>query len=125
QGKVIAGLIVIIVGIILLLRQSGYDFPAWLFTWPMILIIIGLISGAKHRFRNIGWLVMVFVGGIFLADEINPAMQISHYGWPILIICCGIWMIFAKGKMHSCKKKPKRPPFPFSNVPEPEEGNKE
>lgn len=103
SGKIIAGLIVIGVGSVLLLRQMGYIFAPWLFTWPMILIVIGLISGVKHRFRTFGWLFMILLGSIFLADEIDPSLHVGTYAWPILLILLGIWMILARNKNYGCK----------------------
>ncbi|MDQ3291289.1 MAG: cell wall-active antibiotics response protein [Bacteroidota bacterium] len=95
-GKVVAGLIIITVGTILLLRQMGYHFPHWLFSWPMILVVIGLINGAKSSFRNFAWLALIGLGFAFLLDQMYPFYQISKYAWPLLIIGAGLFMIFRR-----------------------------
>ena len=64
------GLVLIIIGAVLLIEKMGADLPYWLFTWPMILIVIGVVSGLKHGFKNASWLIMICIGGFFLADEI-------------------------------------------------------
>ena len=46
-----SGLFILAIGIIFLLKQTGVIFPAWFFTWQMLLIVIGIFSGIKHRFR--------------------------------------------------------------------------
>lgn len=96
SGKIIAGLIVISVGTIFLLRQLGYYFPNWLFSWPMILIVVGLINGAKRGFRNFGWLLLVGLGMAFLLDQMYPIYHVTRYAWPMLIIAAGLFMIFGR-----------------------------
>ncbi len=53
KGKVMAGLILLAVGGLLLLKQlSDFLIPGWLFSWPMWLIAWGLYLGAKHNFKK-------------------------------------------------------------------------
>ena len=68
-GKILAGILVILVGGVLMARQMGVEFPQWLFTWPVIVILIGLYSGARHLFCNPSWIVLVGLGGFFLYDQ--------------------------------------------------------
>lgn len=85
----------LIVGAVLLLKVSGAVlFPGWFFTWPVLLIAIGLFSGIKHRFRRIGWLIPVVIGGVFLLDELSPALTFRPYVWPVLLIGAGLFIIF-------------------------------
>ena len=35
-----AGLVILIIGGVLLLRAIGFWFPSWVFSWPMVLIVI-------------------------------------------------------------------------------------
>ena len=44
-GKVFAGIIIVIVGAAMLAKEMGVYFPEWLFSWPMLLIVIGLYVG--------------------------------------------------------------------------------
>jgi predicted membrane protein len=93
EGRIMAGLILVIVGAALLLRNTGFPMPYWLFSWPMILILVGIYSGFKHHFRNSGWIVMIAIGGFFLADRIIPDLSLAPYFWPLLIIGLGIIFI--------------------------------
>src|SRR6186713_517178 len=67
--KVLGGIVVVIVGAFLLARQMGVDMPEWLFTWEMLLIVVGFYVGIKHSFRHPIWIIMILVGGMFLADD--------------------------------------------------------
>jgi len=93
EARIFAGLVLVAVGAVLLLRNSGFPLPYWLFTWPSILILVGIYSGVKHNFKNNTWLIFIAVGGFFLADKIIPGMQMQPYFWPILIIAAGIIFI--------------------------------
>ena len=94
SGKVMGGIIIVTLGVLLLLRQMGtLVFPYWVFTWPMFLIVLGLYLGARHSFSGGGWLILMLVGGVFLAQEIFPDLAVSEYTWPIVIIAVGLFMI--------------------------------
>jgi len=95
SGRALGGLVVVAVGVILLLKQmSLVIFPYWLFTWPMFLIVLGLYIGLRHRFRSWGgWLILMFIGGVFLVRDYFPEYAISDYIWPIAIIVIGLYMI--------------------------------
>ena len=88
------GLIVLAIGIILLLR--GMDlvfFPWWMFKWPTILIVIGIIIGVKSNFKNGGWLVMVLIGSFFLLRELDIFdYELQHYGPAIAVIILGAFL---------------------------------
>lgn len=98
NGKRWAGVVLLLVGGVLLLRQTGFPMPAWLFTWPMILIIFGLFIGAKHRFTDFSWLVFIFIGSVFLADEIYPDMHLKQYTIPIIIMAVGLLFMLSPRK---------------------------
>src|SRR5687767_5612861 len=98
-NQVWTGLFVILIGAVLLMRQSGIDFPFWFFSWPMALIALGILGAIKHNFRPGGWYVLLAVGGVFLADRLIPGMSIQSFAWPCFIIVAGLWMIL-KPKTH-------------------------
>ncbi len=97
-GKRLAGLIIVLVGAALLGKQLGLLIPAWVFTWPVLLIVIGLFIGAKHSFRHPGWIIMCMIGGVFLAERLVEGVSISQFLWPAVIIIVGLIMIFRPGK---------------------------
>lgn len=103
RGRMLGGLIVVAVGAVLLASRMGVEFPKWLFHWPMILIVVGLYSGARHKFRNFGWLITVSVGVIFLLHEF-VSVSLVYYLWPIVIILIGISIMFKRGPHWSCRR---------------------
>jgi predicted membrane protein len=101
SGRFFGGLIILAVGVVLLLNQLGsVIFPHWLFTWPMIVLVVGLYIGARHGFRVGSWLIVMLVGGAFLTEEFYPNLSISDYVWPGVIIAVGLLMIL-RPKRHS------------------------
>jgi len=94
KERVIAGLFLLALGIALFLKQFGVPFPFWFFSWPMLLIGLGLFTGLRHGFRGVGWLILILVGSVFLANKIEPGYFLFRYRWPIIIILLGLFMIF-------------------------------
>jgi hypothetical protein len=97
-GRVVGGIILIGVGAAWLLRNSGFFLPGWLFSWPMILILVGIYSGFKHNFKNNSWIILLAVGGFFLADDFLLNQSFRPMFWPIAIIGAGILFILRPGK---------------------------
>lgn len=100
NSRLFAGLFVIAIGVLFFLKQSGFAiFPYWLFTWPMILIVIGLFVGVKHGFRGAGWIVMLIIGGFFLLDDVLDMYSLRRYLVPAILVGVGI-MIIARPKKN-------------------------
>jgi len=94
SGRIWGGLFLLFLGAVFLMREMRLAFfPDWLFTWPMILIAVGVFSGIKHGFRGGGWVVLLLVGGFFLLDQVDPGFNIRRYIVPFVIICVGLGMI--------------------------------
>ncbi|MEO7266014.1 MAG: DUF5668 domain-containing protein [Ferruginibacter sp.] len=94
HGRVWAGLLLLAIGVLLLLRTGDILFlPWWFFTWPMILIGFGILSGIKHGFRGGGWIIMIVIGSLFLINEMDPTLNLKRYIGPIAIIAVGLLFI--------------------------------
>ena len=96
-GNLLLGFIVIAVGFGLLLHKLDFIFfPHWVFSWKMLLIVIGLIIGAKQKFSaGPGWLIMILVGTFFLLDDITSYhWHLYQYGLPVGIIVIGLYILF-------------------------------
>jgi predicted membrane protein len=97
NNKIFAGMVLLVVGCALLLRQiNDYFIPDWLFDWPMILIILGLYTGARSNFRKPTWFILFILGVGFLLNDAIPGFHLSNLIWPALIIALGIWMILKR-----------------------------
>lgn len=104
RGRVFAGLFLLLVGGVYLLRQAGVViFPYWLFSWPMILILLGLFVGIKHSFRGPGWAILMIIGAFFLLDFVNYGIDLRRYMWPAIIIVVGLLLIIKPKKKWSDK----------------------
>ncbi|MDB5089955.1 MAG: hypothetical protein JWR09_3949 [Mucilaginibacter sp.] len=97
NGKVMAGIIIVIIGGLLLIDQLDLFFvPNWLISWPMILIGYGLYMGAKYNFKKPFYIWLLVMGTAFLlTDNIDNADRVV---WPIAIIGTGAWMIMKHTK---------------------------
>lgn len=97
KGKMIAGLILLGLGVVFLLHQFDFFFfPYWLFGWPMWLIAWGVFIGARSNFRNFAWFVLVFIGVANMLDEALPGYHMSGFIWPMGIIAFGLWLILKR-----------------------------
>lgn len=104
NGRIAGGLILVAVGAVLLLRNIGFLFPHWVFSWPMILILVGIYSGFKHQFRNNSWIILIAIGGFFLFDRFIPELGLEPYFWPILIMVIGVIFILRPKRVGRFKE---------------------
>ncbi|MBB5621613.1 putative membrane protein [Pedobacter cryoconitis] len=93
SNRVWSGLILLIIGAVFLLRNFGINIPDWIFSWPTLLILIGLVIGFKRRFHGGGWLIMVLVGGYFNLQNIVDFNMTQYYIGAGFIIL-GLFVIF-------------------------------
>ncbi|HWY38929.1 MAG TPA: DUF5668 domain-containing protein [Bacteroidia bacterium] len=101
RGKIFGGFILVIAGSLLLARQAGVIFPEWLFTWKMLLIVLGFFVGVKHSFRRASWFILMLIGGAFMFNDFYPGLNIGHMLWPVVFIVAGLFMIFRpRGGFH-------------------------
>lgn len=106
NNKALMGIVLLIVGAVLLIHQLDlFLFPFWLFRWPMILIAIGLYSGAKHNFRNSGWLILILIGVVFTLNDAVTGFDMGRVTWPVMIIIFGLWMILRRGNRWDKNKE--------------------
>ncbi len=104
KGRILAGVVVLIIGSLLLAQKMGAYFPDWLFSWQTILIAIGIFGGAKQNFRMGGWLIPIFIGGIFLFDRFLPDLNLRPYFFPIILIIIGTVMVLTPGGKRMRRK---------------------
>ena len=93
-SRILSGLILLAAGLLLLAYKMGAPIPGWLFTWPMILILIGFVSGVKSGFRNPGAFVLIAIGSVFLIDRNVPGIDLHNYILPIILVIAGLVFIF-------------------------------
>ena len=103
RSRIWSGLILVGAGLLLLGYKMGAPIPGWIFTWPVLLIGIGLLIGIKSRFHNPGSMIMILIGGIFLLDQEIPGVDFHNYIVPIILISVGIIFILSP-RSHSFRR---------------------
>src|SRR6185312_15987792 len=48
QSRISGGVFLLLIGVLLLAYKMGAPIPGWVFTWPVLLIAIGLFIGRKN-----------------------------------------------------------------------------
>ncbi|GEP93934.1 LiaF transmembrane domain-containing protein [Chitinophaga cymbidii] len=101
------GVVLLCIGLFFLLRRMDISLPDWLFSWEMVLIVIGFLMGIKNKFQGAGWFVVTAVGAVFLLDDIMPfSWHLDRYMWPTLLIVLGVYLIG-----RSASRRPRYPEY--------------
>lgn len=93
----VPGLIVAGIGVLFLLNNLNIVYVRdWWRFWPVILIAIGFtkLVDSPHANERIGGVVMLVVGGIFLATNLGLVSWRVWQLWPLILIGVGITMLF-------------------------------
>src|SRR6185437_4454714 len=93
-SRVWSGLFLLAAGFLLLAYKMGAPIPGWIFTWPVLLMVIGLFVGMKSRFHNPGAFIMILVGAVFFADQSIPGVDFHNYIVPVILIGIGFMFLF-------------------------------
>ncbi|RYY94192.1 MAG: hypothetical protein EOO11_18375 [Chitinophagaceae bacterium] len=110
-GRIWTGLCLLIIGGLLLARQSGVNFPHWFFTWPVLLIALGLWIGARHRFRGFAWVIPIGIGALNLLGDFEDLRFLRPYVGPAVLIFLGLAFIFKpRRSKHWDDFDPEMPP---------------
>jgi len=94
HGHIWTGVFILIIGVAALLKATLTNLPDWLFSWEVLLIVIGLFLGLRHNFQGAAWFILILVGGAFLLDDIYPDIEMRRYTWPLVLILVGLFFIF-------------------------------
>ena len=103
-GRFLIGLIFFGAGILFLLSNFGLlnqNIPDLLFTWQMILIIIGAVIIVNSN--DIAGYILVTIGGLFLFARY---MGFNAWDfWPVIFIVIGIYILLNVGRGSKHKQK--------------------
>lgn len=94
QSNLWVGLIILSVGLVLLFDRTGLiDFPRWILSWPMILIVVGVVTGIGKNFKGVGWLVLIIVGSFLLLAKMPEYSYLKQYALPLGVITVGTLLV--------------------------------
>lgn len=101
DNRIIIGIILVIVGLFLVLRNTGI-FPHFIdhviFSWQMLLVAIGLVITLGSAGGRTAGVIMMAVGGFFLIPMIFEETFDINMFWPSIFIIVGIIFIASKRK---------------------------
>ncbi len=110
------GLIVLAVGVLILLRNLHLPVPSFLFSWPMILVVIGGIVGIKEKFKGSSWIILIGLGLFFLAMKNFPNWNLRNYIAPAILIAIGLSFILRRrNNTNDAPELSNEPPTTNSN----------
>lgn len=99
RKKYALGVIIIITGIVLLIEKTGFlpfEIHHIIFSWPMLLIAIGIVSFFSSESRTPGTILIV-IGGVFLISRIfEMSFNVMHLGWPLVLIIIGVVILLKR-----------------------------
>jgi len=100
RGKIVSGILVVIIGCLFLARELGVLIPASLLTWKMLIVGIAIAIIIKNNFKTTKGFLLLLVGLAFLISDFYPQLAIKAFIWPLLVIAFGLIIIFKPRKNH-------------------------
>jgi len=101
--RIVVGLIFI--ALAALLFADNFNIMPWnwehyVFSIPMLVIVIGLISLAKNR-SKINGILLISIGAFFLAARfLDYHFAYHHFFWPVILAAIGILYIVRPKNQH-------------------------
>ncbi len=101
SNRAVIGVVLVLAGLFLVLKNTGF-FPDFIdqiiFSWPMLLVVIGLVMTLGSSEKTGGIIVMA-VGGFFMIPLIfRETFHMYNMFWPSIFIIVGI--IFIVSRRH-------------------------
>lgn len=95
-NKPIIGVVLVLAGLFLVIRNTGF-FPDFIddviFSWPMLLIAIGLVMTLSSSEKTAGVIVLA-VGGFFMIPQVfRETFHMYNMFWPSIFIIVGVIFI--------------------------------
>lgn len=104
QNRSVIGMIILIAGVLLLMNRFSFSFiPHFVFSWPLILIVIGFVLGLRDGFKNNKWWVLILIGGVFLMPHHFLFFGFGHFFFPAVLIAVGLMIV-----LHHKRKEEER-----------------
>jgi hypothetical protein len=101
NNRAILGVILVLVGLFLVIRNTGF-FPDFIdhiiFSWPMLLVTIGLVMTIGSSGGKTSGIIVMAVGAFFLIPHIFRETFDVNMFWPAVFIIIGVIFIITKRK---------------------------
>lgn len=93
SSSITTGIVILIIGVIVLLKQFGMPIPSWIFSWKILLIGIGFVILLRNNFKGSSGFILILIGSIFLLRDQYILKLDSGIITAIAIIGIGIIII--------------------------------
>ncbi|MCF8336059.1 MAG: DUF5668 domain-containing protein, partial [Bacteroidales bacterium] len=112
HGRFILGIILVLTGIAMIAKSLNI-FPSELaddlFSWPMILVVLGIIFLSSKSKNTTGWILLI-IGAIFLLSRITDLpYSFREVFWPVVFIGIGLLILFKSLGSFRRHDNPKTP----------------
>jgi len=87
------GVLLLAIGIISMVQNIGVFIPGWVISWHSILLTVGLLIGYRKHFKAGGWILLVFIGGLFTLQSILT-ISLSPYMFALTLMGLGLYLLF-------------------------------
>ncbi|WP_293307206.1 LiaF transmembrane domain-containing protein [Pedobacter sp. UBA5917] len=96
------GILILVIGSVFLLRNTGVDVPHWVLSWHTIMFGAGLWMGYRKNFQGSSWLALTIIGGIFTLRDISIFdFNLSGISIPMVLIGLGLYVILKPKKVQN------------------------
>lgn len=96
------GILLLVIGAIFMLRNTGLDIPHWILSWHTAMLGVGLWLGYRRNFESGSWLAIAIIGGIFTLKDISLFdFDLSKATSALVLIGLGVYLILKPKKIKS------------------------
>ncbi|MCX2583310.1 MULTISPECIES: LiaF transmembrane domain-containing protein [unclassified Pedobacter] len=93
------GILLLVIGSIFVLRNTGLDIPHWILSWHTVMLGVGLWLGYRRNFESGSWLALTIIGGIFTLKDISVFdFDLSRISAALILIVLGLYVILKPNK---------------------------
>jgi len=96
------GILIVVIGSVFLLRNTGLDIPRWILSWHTIMLGAGLWLGYRKNFQGSGWLALTVIGAIFtLKHLVVFDFEISKITAALAFIGLGLYLMLKPNRQKN------------------------
>ncbi|WP_029282858.1 hypothetical protein [Pedobacter sp. R20-19] len=93
------GILIVFIGSVFLLRNTGLDIPHWILSWHTVMLGAGLWIGYRKNFQGSSWLALTIIGAIFTLKDITVFdFDLSRISAALILIALGLYVIMKPNK---------------------------
>lgn len=98
RASAIMGILFMAAGLIVFLKNFGFWNIRWheIFTWQMVLIVVGMFLLCGHDTKKAGW-VLIGIGVVFwIAEYVHLSETLRKLVWPVVLMVGGLVLVVGR-----------------------------